>query len=199
MRPRDPDPATRRKLLDSAVGLMLSKGFVATSVDEICSEAGVTKGSFFHYFDSKEELGQAALESFAKAQENRMVEACASVEDPLDRIYTLIDSIARRCRDSSARGCLVGTFAQEISATHPRLRHSCEQVFERFAGAVSQDLVAAKARYAPRAAFDPRTLGDLFLALVQGSLLVLKATGDRKQMEQNLLHLKSYLQELYGK
>jgi len=65
--------------------------------------------------------------------------------------------------------------------------------------AAGRDLVAAKARHAPQARFDAESLSDLLLAVVQGSLLVLKATGDRKQMEKNLLHLKSYLGGLFGK
>jgi TetR/AcrR family transcriptional repressor of nem operon len=199
MRTRDPDPATRRRLIDAAQSLMLSKGFVATSVDEICSHAGVTKGTFFHYFESKEELGKATIDRFASCQEDRFLEACSEIKDPLERVYRWIDCAIRASRDPSLQGCLVGTFAQEISDTHPALRRCCEQVFLRFVAAVGKDLALAKARHAPQAPFDEQSLGGLFLALVQGSLLVRKATGDRKQMEKNLLHLKSYLKELFGK
>jgi TetR/AcrR family transcriptional regulator, transcriptional repressor for nem operon len=199
MRSKDPDPATRRKLLDAAQGLMLQKGFVATSVDEICEEAGVTKGSFFHYFESKEALGKEAIERFAAGQACKFGEATEEIEDPLERVYALLDVGVKTSRSPSTHGCLVGTFAQEISHTHPELRASCERIFDAFAGLVTRDLEAAKVKYAPRAAFDPRSLGKLFLAVVQGSLLVMKTTGDRKQMEGNLLHLKSYLKDLYGR
>src|SRR5215831_16353057 len=55
---------TRAKLLDAARDVIRSKGYAGSTVDDICAAAGVTKGSFFHYFDSKEELGIAALERF---------------------------------------------------------------------------------------------------------------------------------------
>src|SRR5689334_24216214 len=55
---------TKEKLLDAAQQLMLSKGFPATTVDEICDTAGFTKGSFFHYFESKEQLGKEVLNRF---------------------------------------------------------------------------------------------------------------------------------------
>ena len=199
MRSKDPDSATRRKLLDAAQGLMLAKGFVATSVDEICSEAGVTKGSFFHYFESKEALGKEALERFAAGQECKFGEALEGIEEPLERVYALIEVGMKTSRSHSTQGCLVGTFAQEISQTHPDLRASCERIFDGFADMVTRDLAAAKAKHAPKADFDPRSLGELFLAVIQGSLLVMKATGDRKQMEGNLRHLKTYIQKLYGK
>jgi TetR/AcrR family transcriptional repressor of nem operon len=53
VRTKDPDPPTRNKLLDAAEELMLSKGYVATSLDEICGAAGVTKGSFFTTFRAR--------------------------------------------------------------------------------------------------------------------------------------------------
>ena len=58
-RERDP-AATRQRLIDATVRLMLRQGFAATSVDRICGEAGLTKGSFFHHFESKEAVGKAA-------------------------------------------------------------------------------------------------------------------------------------------
>jgi TetR/AcrR family transcriptional repressor of nem operon len=52
----------RPKLLDAALSVIRTKGYSATSVDELCAAAGVTKGAFFHYFKSKDELGVAAEE-----------------------------------------------------------------------------------------------------------------------------------------
>ena len=55
---------TRAKLLDAARDVIRTKGYAGSTVDDICAAAGVTKGSFFYYFDSKEELGVAAIERF---------------------------------------------------------------------------------------------------------------------------------------
>src|SRR5437660_2207426 len=67
-RTADPDSPTKRKLLSAAEKLILKKGFTATTVDDICGVAGLTKGSFFHYFENKDELGKAVL---AHSMENR--------------------------------------------------------------------------------------------------------------------------------
>jgi len=199
MRTKDPDSPTRTKLLDAAEELMLVKGFVATSVGEVCSAAGLTKGSFFHYFASKEALGKVLLERFAARQEAKFLDAFATIADPLDRVYRLIDCLTEGCRSPETKGCLVGTFAQEISDTHPELRAVCECSFERVADLVGEQLIAAKARHAPAAEFDATTLGQLFVALGQGSLLVLKATGDRDAMAANLRHFRNYLRTLFGR
>lgn len=197
---RTENPAgTREKLLDAAQELMLAKGFVATTVDEICERAGLTKGSFFHYFETKDDLGKAALERFSFGFGSAMGAACSGIEDPLDRVLASIDFAIEKSRDPKHQGCLVGTFAQEISTTHPELRQACAASFEGFVQALSRDIALARARHAPKADFDPEQLGEYFLALAQGSLLLMKARKDRKVLERNFLFLKSQVLKLFGK
>lgn len=199
MRTRNPDPPTRTRLLDAAEDVMLAKGYVAASVEEICTAAGVTKGSFFHYFKNKEALGKVLLERFSKRQEDRFIEACGNLEDPLERVYCVIDCGIESSRDPDTRGCLVGTFAQEIHETHPGLRQVCQASFEKFTGGIARDLVLARDLHAPDASFDPESLGSFLLSTIQGSLLLVKTTGDRAAMTASLIHLREYLKSLYGR
>jgi len=55
---------TRQQILDTAKGIILGKGFAAVGLNEILSTAGVPKGSFYHYFKSKEQFGDALLEDY---------------------------------------------------------------------------------------------------------------------------------------
>src|ERR1700691_3557766 len=55
----------KTKLLDAAVDVIRAKGYSATTVDDICQSAGVTKGAFFHHFESKEQLAMSAAGYFA--------------------------------------------------------------------------------------------------------------------------------------
>lgn len=190
---------TRDKLLDAAEACMLAKGYVASSVDEICSAAGVTKGSFFHYFPSKEELGKVLLQRFALRQYQRFQAACLGVEDPLERIYRIIDCAIATSLDPNMRGCLVGTLAQEVSETHPQLRDACSGTFVAFAAELTRDLAAARELHPPTVPFEPDALGPYILALFQGSMLLAKANQDRRQMAANLEHLKLHLRLLFGR
>ncbi len=199
MRTKNPDPPTRNKLLDAAQEVMLSKGYVAASVDEICAAAGVTKGSFFHYFKNKEELGKVLLQRFTETQTAHFTAACGEVADPFDRVLCLIDCAIESIRNPEMKGCLVGTFAQEIWETHPELRQVCQCSFEGFASSVSRDLVEAKSLHAPDGDFDAAGLGSTFLAVIQGSMLIFKTDQNRESIERNLLHYKNYLQMLYGR
>jgi AcrR family transcriptional regulator len=58
---RSPSGGARRKLLEAAFSIIRQKGYAATSVDELCARAGVTKGAFFHHFPSKDSLAVAAV------------------------------------------------------------------------------------------------------------------------------------------
>src|ERR1051325_8333392 len=106
----------RQKLLDAALSVIRTKGYAATSIDELCAVAGVAKGSFFHHFKNKEALGVAAAEYWSEMT-GALFEAAPYHRhpDPLDRVLGYIDF-----RKALLTGtvpeftCLVGTMVQEI-------------------------------------------------------------------------------------
>lgn len=55
---------TRQQIIDTAKSIMLGKGFAAVGLNEILTQANVPKGSFYHYFKSKEQFGDALLEDY---------------------------------------------------------------------------------------------------------------------------------------
>ena len=177
---------------------MLAKGFSATTVEDICRASKLTKGSFFHYFESKEALGKAVLERFCGGVKQHLGEAvCSAAGDPLERIDAQIDCAIKLSKDPDAvRGCLLGTFAQELSDTHPDIRSSCAKQFGEWTAALQQDLRDAKAKYAPKAIFDARTLAEHFIAVLEGALILAKAKQDGKVVETSLEHYRRYVHGL---
>lgn len=194
-------PETKRRLLDAAMQLMLRQGFSATTVDQICGEADLTKGSFFHYFTSKDELGEAVLDHFCAGQQQQFAGAKFNqLEDPLDKLHGLIDFICEKARDrSQTPGCLMGNFTQELALTHPRMRLRCEDKFAGFAGHIQAMLCEAKAKYGQKADFDPESVALMFVSLLQGSMLLAKARQDNNLLVKNLEHFRSYIDALFVK
>lgn len=201
MRPKLTHSPAREKLLEQAQELMLAKGFGATTVDEICKAAGLTKGSFFHYFPSKEDLGKAVLDRFCESRfEMRRRSPLLKRQDPLERLYGWVDSAIEASKSPMARkGCLLGDFAQELSDTHPKFRSQCAQLFAYWAEQLKKELDEAKARYLSKTRLDTQGLAEHFIAVLEGSLILGKAKQDMKVVEQNLLHFKRYLQALFGR
>lgn len=192
---------TKEKLLDAAQQLMLAKGFPATTVDEICEAAGFTKGSFFHYFESKEHLGKEVLDHFYfSLQQTIQQGAFRKKSDPLQRVYGYVDRLIEMTKNPQApSGCLLGHFTQELSNTYPEIRESCAQHFAEWAATLKQDLDEAKAQYAPKAPFDTQSLAEFFIAVMQGSRILAAAKQDSKVFEQNLQHFKRYVKSLFEK
>lgn len=195
------EPATKRKLLDAAVSLMIRKGFTASTVDDICAEAGLTKGSFFHYFDSKEDLAKAAAKHFHQRQQQMFDGAdFRSLADPLERVHGRLDFLADvACNPQLPKSCLIGNLAQEVSATHDGIRCVCECVFESTAADFERDVAAAKLKHAPGADFDPASVARLYITLMQGSMILAKASKNPGILEENIEHLRSYIESLLGK
>ena len=199
-KPQTDSPA-RRKLLDAAQQLMIAKGYTACSVDEICEAAGLTKGSFFHYFEGKEHLGREVARHFYDGM--RQASAGAAFhqsKDPLDRIFGRLDFYAAMAGSpQGAKGCLLGTFIQELSQTHAQIRAVCAGCFEEAAVGFSQELEAAKARHAPKAKWNPRSVAEHLTAVMQGAMILAKAKQDPGVIAQSVGHFREYLGSLFGK
>ena len=201
MRTAQTSSPTKEKLLDAAQQLMLSKGFPATTVDEICDTAGFTKGSFFHYFESKEQLGKEVLNRFYVCMQQTIQQGSfRKKSDPLQRVYGYVDRfIEMSTNPELPSSCLLGNFTQELADTHPEIRSLCAQRFAEWAATLKQDLDEAKAQYAPKAPFDTQSLAEYLIAVLQGSQILAKAKQDKRVLEQNLHHYKRYLKSLFKK
>jgi TetR/AcrR family transcriptional repressor of nem operon len=196
MRKAQEHSTTKENFLNIATDLMLTKGYEATAIDEICEKAGLTKGSFFHYFKSKEELAKALLTRPSSAHPKSKDELYS--KDPLKRVYGQIDfAIEMSKKPGGGKGCLKGTLAQELSNTHPEIRRICIDHFNKMAEDFAVDLKAAKAQYAPKASFDPLSLAQHFVAVLQGSLILVKAYQDNRLMISSLKHFKKYVESLF--
>lgn len=198
MRTARPFSETRERLCEVAQRLMVEKGYPATSIDEICALAGVTKGSFFHYFNSKDHLGRELLERYLAT---RMAEheALAMEPDPLRRLYGHLDAMIRRAGDpANVRGSLLGIFAQELCATNPEIGQRCAEAFRRWADQMAGDLDEAQALYPPRLPVASRSLADHFVAVVEGSLILARVRDEPRIMQQNLRHFRDYVEMLLG-
>ncbi len=201
MRTPQANPVTKEALLETAQGLMLSKGYSATSIDDICKAANLTKGGFFHYFSSKEDLGKAVLERYTLSMFQLARNASFSKKsDPLQRVYGYIDFMIELAKDPARRsGCLLGNFAQVLSDTHPEIRSQCETYFNKWVDMLKHELDQVKTAHRIKHAIDTRGIADHFVALFEGSLMLAKTRQDLDVVANNLHHFKTYLKNIFDK
>jgi TetR/AcrR family transcriptional repressor of nem operon len=195
-----PARKSREKLLDAALHIIRTKGYASTTVDDICLQAGVTKGSFFHHFKSKDDLALAAVAHWKTLTEGFFAAAPYHLPtDPLVRLIGYLD-----CRAAMLTGelpdytCLLGTLVQETYDTHPHIRAACEQALAAHVAALARDVDAAKQLYAPNAPWTPEGVGNFIQAVLQGSFIFAKAKQSPQAIRESLDHLRVYLRVLFS-
>jgi TetR/AcrR family transcriptional regulator, transcriptional repressor for nem operon len=191
---------SKARLLNAAIHVIRAKGYAATTVDDICHEAGVTKGSFFHHFKSKDELALATVAQWRAMTESLFAAAPYHAgRDPLDRLLGYLDFrgaiLAGELADYT---CLLGTLVQETYATHPLIRTACDQALASHIAELTRDVQAAKDLYAPGASWSAGGVGEFIQAVLQGSFIFAKAKQGPKVIRENLEHLRHYLQVLFS-
>lgn len=188
MRTADPKAPTKEKIIASAIKLMLAQGFTATSVDEIIEDAGATKGSFFHFFESKEDLAKAALDRFVCSQREKFQSASFRKEkDPRKRVLGRINASLAVFKDTSMpKSCLLGNFSQELASTNSEFQSLCGKMFSLASEEFARDLKAAGCR-------EPMSLANMYHSIIQGSLVLAKAKHDVTIAIENLKHFKQYI------
>ena len=195
---RAPRGTARTRLLDAAVQVVRTKGLSATSVDDLCSTAGVTKGAFFHHFESKQALAVAAAEHWSLTTGALFAAAdYHAIADPLDRILGYLDLRAGLISGSPADyTCLVGTMTQEAFATNPDVRDACAASIFGHARTLEPDFEAALAAAGNPPGVDAAGLARHTQAVLQGAFVLSKAADDPRLVTDSIDHLRRYLELL---
>lgn len=197
---RKANPDTRDSLMEAAFGLIRKQGLSATSVDEICAAAGVSKGAFFHHFKSKDELAAEAGYHWSAVTEP-VFEAAAyhAPADPLDRVLGYIDLRRDMTGGEIAEfTCFVGTMVQEAWMTSPAVQAAAWDSMSRHADALVPDIEAAKRARGLTADWSARSLALHMVAVVQGAFILAKASGDARLAGETITHLRRYVECLFA-
>lgn len=201
-RPFRPTPQNGRdRLLEAAVKLVRTSGYAATSVDQLCAEAGVTKGAFFHHFPSKEALGVAAAEYWSASTSTFFAEApYHGFADPVDRVLGYIDfRLALIGGPVEGFSCVAGTMVQEAFRTSAAIRVACADSILGTARALEADLAQAMAQRGVKGT-SPESLARHVQAVIQGSFILAKTQEGELCADfarEGLLHLRRYLTMLF--
>jgi TetR/AcrR family transcriptional regulator, transcriptional repressor for nem operon len=195
-----PVQGVKARLIDAAMSIVRHKGYSATSIDDLCKAAGVTKGAFFHHFVSKEALAvEGAAQWTARAEQLIFTAApWTQIEDPLERLLAHIDCrLAMIDGPAEAFTCFVGTMVQETFATNDAIRAACDLSISAYAKRLAEDIQPAIDGYGIRDSVTALDLAYYIQAVLQGAFIMAKAKGDPAIARASVTHLKRYVEMLF--
>lgn len=190
---------SKAKLLDATIKVVRTKGYNATRIEDVCAEAHVTKGSFFHHFKSKDDLALAALAHWKAGSGDLFANAGYHLAaDPLDRVLAYVDF-----RKTILTGelpeftCFAGTMVQEMYATNPQIRAACESSICGHTKTLEADIEAAMQKYRVTEDVTAGSLARHTQCVIQGAFILAKATGSTAVAAESIDHLRRYFTLLF--
>lgn len=186
----------REEIIDSAATIVHLKGFNNTSLDDILGQSHTGKGQFYHYFESKEELGFAIIDRQFELWKNHVLDKVFSEHRGLEAVDTFFrQTIAHTESAGSKGGCPFGNLAQELSDIHEGFRTKLQEIFGRIIGQFERAYDQAKEDGNIRRDVNSRNLAQFTLAALQGGLLLTKTYKKagvlRNTHEAHISYLKS--------
>jgi TetR/AcrR family transcriptional repressor of nem operon len=175
---------TRSEIVRVGTDLISRQGFNATGIDAVLKEAAVPKGSFYHYFKSKEEFGLAVIDHFAERFEQRLDTFLTDDEvSPLNRIRNYLETgLTRVTQNHCTRGCLIGNLGQEMADLNERFRTRLDEIFSAWKERFAVCLTEAQQRGELSLALDAQLLGGFILSGWEGAILRAKVMKSPQPM-----------------
>ena len=189
------EKSTRQELISSAQELMLARGYSATGIMDICKHAGVSKGAFYHSFDSKEHLAVVALNDYYRVGISALMAIDVSHAEPADRLIAFVDAVAEQAAILWERGCLIGGLATEMSTVSETLQQQVSAVFAEMAGLLAVLAKPFVARLEDES-ITAEEIGEHFLVTVEGSVVLSRAHLDPSRITIALRRFAAFLRAL---
>ena len=173
----------RERLIDTARELMHNKGFGAVGVGEICARAGVNKGSFYYFFESKRCLGLAAIDAYTESGKAMWAEIAGSDVTALERLEQIlalpyVHGQAQKRVCNKVQGCMLGNLALEQSTQDPQIQARIEAAFDAHLGVLERILADAVEEGVLPTETDVASKAQAALCLLEGFVMLAKVKND---------------------
>ena len=188
----------KQKAIEAAQHLMTGGGYSATTIDEIIDLAGVSKGSVYHAFKSKEDLAITALEDYEQRGWEIVANgAYAREKDPVKRAIAFMKHIEKKAPELWSHGCLLGSISMEVAGKHPNLHRRIDELFGEFEDGLAR-VFSPALKAAGVQGVTGKSLGRHMLAVIEGAIITAKSHREPKYLVEGLRHFRRYVEMLLG-
>ena len=186
---------TRDLLLEAGKTAFLERGYNNSGIETILQAAGVPKGSFYYYFDSKEDFGLKVLDHFADWYEERMNQTLGDLTlSPIERFRRYFEEIIERFDSNQCRkGCLIGKLSQELADVNEVFRLKLEEIFRRWEARYAECFQSAEDSGEILPILPAHALAELWLNGWQGAILRAKSLRNSSPLRTYLDVMLNYV------
>lgn len=192
---------TRSTILGAAFDEIYRRGFHDTSINEIVARTDLTKGAFFHYFPTKNDLGYAiADEVLRELTLDRWIRPLTAYRNPVQGIIKRFRKVLESTPDEHVGlGCPLNNLTQEMSAVDPVFREKLQSVIQLWITETEKFLKKAQVEGFLHPDVNPRQVAEFVVAVEESSFAIAKSLQDRKVYWSLHESLKQYLESVSTK
>jgi TetR/AcrR family transcriptional regulator, transcriptional repressor for nem operon len=178
--------ATRQRVIAAAAALVRERGAAATSIEEVCRSACVSRGQLYHYFEDRDDLLRAVV-----AHTEKLV--LGAQADHLERLgcWEAIDGwlehlLVLQAASARPAGCPLGSLVSQLADRDEPMRDALAGGFDRWERHLREGLERLRATGELRPDADPAMLATATMAALQGGLLLAHVRSDTEQLRRAL-------------
>jgi AcrR family transcriptional regulator len=195
---------TREHVLATAESIILQKGYAGTSIEDIISAAGITKGGFFYHFDGKNDLAKGLMlryldqdEQFFRSLGDR---ARTLTEDPLQQLLIFLKLMAEAMADlpGTHPGCLVASFTYESMQFDDEVKALNAEGVMAWRRIFLEQLEAIVEKYPPQIDIPLEDLADMLTGVIEGGIILSKVIDDQDILPNQLMQYRNYIRLVFG-
>ena len=162
---------TREDILASVIDLIHHQGFQSTGLKELFTASNISSGSFYNYFQSKDELAHALIEYKWSQVKTVIIEPAQELDNPIAQVFDMIDRLeAKHLSEPDCGGCFLGNLIVELTKHDPAFQGHLREVFDAWQGTIAHSLQAGKSALKPDV--DPDLLAEQMMMMIEGALLM---------------------------
>jgi TetR/AcrR family transcriptional repressor of nem operon len=196
---------TKKIILDSAHSLILDSGFSGTTVDAVIKQAGVSKGAFFHYFSSKQELGHHLMQRYADEDAKHLNETLDKAEelsdDPLQQLLIFVKLFEQEMKslEEPYPGCLFASYLNQSELFDAQVLEIIRTSMLTWRKRVLAKLKEVIKTYPLNREVELESLADMLLVIFEGAFVLSQSLEDSRIIARQLSHYHTYLSLLFEK
>lgn len=195
---------TREKILNEAQTLILAHGFGATTVDAIIRNAGVSKGAFFHHFESKSQLGYELVKRYAEADARHLEKTLAKSrglsKDPLQQLLIFVKLFEQEmdALEEPFPGCLFASYCYQSELFDDNILNLIRESMLAWRKRVLEQLNVITEKYPPKEEINLESLADMLVVIFEGAFVLSQSLKETETVARQLSHYHTYLSLLFG-